>query len=87
MSGFFEECFYLEEVDISSFNFTKEVSVGGMFKKCKSLKKIYVSSKWSNTYLKGSSTFDGATKLVNYDPNDTSVAKAYVGDGGYLSYK
>ena len=87
MSGFFEECFYLEEVDISSFNFTKEVSVGGMFKKCKSLKKIYVSSKWSNTYLKGSSTFDGATKLTNYDPNDTSVAKAYVGDGGYLSYK
>lgn len=90
MASFFNGCYYLEEVDISSFSFTKEVTVGSMFKNCRSLKKIYVSSKWSNTYLKDSSysrMFDGAIYLLNYDPNDISVAKAYVGDGGYLSYK
>ncbi len=77
----------LTKIDISNFNTSKVTNMNRMFRGNDNLEKIYVGDGWDISAVTDSEKmFFDSTKLPNYDANYVDVTKAYVGEGGYLSY-
>lgn len=92
----FENCPQLEELDLSWFNTEKMTHVENMFAGCTDLKRIYVSSLWTNANMSSSTgMFAGCVSLVGgngfaFDPNSTDKAVAVIDtdvNPGYLTQK
>ena len=74
-------------LDLSSFNTSKVTTMVRMFGYCDNLEKIYVGDGWDTSNVTSSeSMFSNSPKLPNFNSSVIDVSKAYVGDGGYLSY-
>lgn len=77
----------LTQLDISSFNTSNVTTMERMFGYCSKLEKIYVGDGWDTSNVTFSeSMFSNSPLLPNFDSTIVDVTKAYVGDGGYLSY-
>ena len=88
MDKMFENCLTLKKLDLSSWNTSSVTSTLNMFKRCDSIENIYVGENWNVTNVSTSEDmFCNCNNLPNFDSTVVDVTKAYVGDGGYLSYK
>ena len=77
----------LTRLDISSFNTSNVTTMERMFGYCSKLEEIYVGDGWDTSNVTFSeSMFSNSPLLPNFDSTIVDVTKAYVGDGGYLSY-
>ena len=86
-SSMFAQCRKLKVIDLSSWDTSNIYSMKEMFKNCTELEKIYVGDGWDTSSVTSSDNmFYNCFKFPNYDANYVDVSKAYVGDGGYLSY-
>ena len=87
MFAMFAQNYYLKSIDLSSFNTGKVTNMSNMFHSSHRLEKIYIGDGWNISNVTSSnSMFSNCTSLPNFDSNYIDVSKAYVGDGGYLSY-
>ena len=77
----------LTSLDISMFNTSKVTNMNRMFGYCDKLENIYVGSGWDTSNVTTSeSMFSNSPLLPNFNQSYIDVSKAYVGEGGYLSY-
>ena len=87
MTAMFALCSSLKELDLSTFNTAKVVSMHGMFANCEELTTIYVGNGWSTaSIVNGNDIFIGCTHLqggmgTEYTQERTGVAFAHI-DGG-----
>lgn len=78
-------------IDLSSFDTNALKYVNWMFNYCDQLNTVYVGNGWALSSVEELSSysitymFTDSTNLPNYDPDNTTIDKAYVGTGGYLS--
>ena len=87
LDSMFAECRNLKAIDLSGFNTKNVTNFDNMFFNDKKLQKIYVGDGWDTSSVTSSDNmFYNCFKFPNYDANYVDVSKAYVGDGGYLSY-
>ena len=88
MNSMFDSMTNLVQVDLSSFNTQNVTSMHSTFRSCEKLTTIYVGNGWTTANVTTSSQmFYYAVKLPNYNASYVDVSKAYVGSGGYLTYK
>ena len=87
-SAIFAQNFMLQSIDLSNFDTTNVTDMYAMFCGNVRLEKIYVGENWNVTNVSTSGDmFYNCDNLPNFDSTVVDVTKAYVGDGGYLSYK
>jgi surface protein len=77
----------LTTIDISSFDTSNVTDMSRMFGYCDKLENIYVGSGWDTSNVtESASMFSNSPLLPNFNQDYVDHTKAYVGDGGYLSY-
>lgn len=87
MYAMFAQNISLKSIDLSNFDTSSVVDISNMFYADKLLEKIYVGDGWNvSNVTTMNNMFYYCSKLPNYDANYIDASKAYVGDGGYLSY-
>ena len=87
MCAMFAQNTSLKSIDLSNFNTGKVTHMSNMFTSSHRLEKIYIGDGWNISNVTSSnSMFNNCTSLPNFDASYIDVSKAYVGDGGYLSY-
>ena len=86
----FSGCTNIKELNLTSFDTSKLTMSYRMFYGMTNIEHIYVGDKWNLSTIgtlgyKGEE-FYNCTKLPNFNSKNIDHTKAYVGDGGYLSY-
>ena len=77
----------LTSLDISMFNTSNVTNMTRMFGYCDKLENIYVGSGWDTSNVtESASMFSNSPLLPNFNQDYVDHTKAYVSDGGYLSY-
>lgn len=88
MDAMFAQNMVLKSLDLSSFNTKNVTNMNNMFFSNYKLENIYIGNEWDISNVTSyTNMFLDCYELPNYDANYIDVSKAYVGDGGYLSYK
>ena len=87
----FAGCSALTLLDLRGWEFKFNVTsiyANQLFAHCPNLEYIYVSSLWdSSKVANATNMFTDDELLPNYDETDVSGAKAYAGEGGYLTLR
>ena len=87
MNAMFAQNWSLQNIDLSSFNIKNVTSMNNMFYTDSKLENIYVGIGWDSSNISNSQDmFYDCVKLPNFNSSVVDATKAYVGDGGYLSY-
>ena len=90
MNQMFRECYYITELDLSSFDTSSLTRTDFMFTVCRQLKTIYVSDKWTNDKITLSDRmFYACTSLsgaISYDSTKVDIGYANY-ENGYFTYK
>lgn len=86
----FSGCTNIKELNLTSFDTSKLTMSYRMFYGMTNLEHIYVGDKWNLSTLENlgykGEEFYNCTKLPNFNSKNIDYTKAYVGEGGYLSY-
>ena len=91
VENMFDGCGALTLLDLRGWEFkfdATSVDADQLFANCSNLEYIYVSSLWdSSKVAEAVNMFTDDESLPNFDETDVSGAKAYAGDGGYLTLR
>ena len=91
VENMFDGCGALTLLDLRGWEFkfdATSVDADQLFANCPNLEYIYVSSLWDSTKIEEAvDVFVDDELLPNYDETDVSGAKAYAGEGGYLTLR
>ena len=91
VENMFLDCSNLVLLDLRNWEFkidATSVDADQLFSGCVNLEYIYVSILWDNSKIEeATDVFADDELLPNYDATDVSGAKAYAGEGGYLTLR
>ena len=73
----FSECYYLENIDLSSFNTENVTNIQGMFSYCGALKNLNLSSFHIKKGVEMRNLFGGSRNITNLDLSSFEIGDIY----------